>query len=159
MSIFFSVVLHCNRVVDTVLSFTYIFLSQPCSNFIFFSQLSNSSVSEASVSAVIDTVKRARDVSFPFEFAGENVELEGLGVEWEIKSIRFLSSKPESVSFVLVSQSEDDRAGDSNEYDDVGELAGSDDEETSFGDNKDPDADDAPPDDLLLDVAVAGNVV
>jgi hypothetical protein len=109
------------------------------------------------VSAVIDTVKCAKDVSFPVEFAGENVELVGLGVELDMKSIRFLSSITESVSIVLVSQNEDDRAGDSIINDDVGELAGRDEEETSFGDNKDPDAEDVPPEDLLLDVAVAGN--
>ena len=155
----FSVILPLGIVAEDFVSAKYTFLSQPCFNFICFSQLSNSSLSDVSVSAVIDTVKCANDVSFPFEFAGENVELDGLGVELDMKSIRFLSSKTETVSIVLVSQNEDDRAGDSIINDEVGELAGREEEETSFGDSKDPDAEDVPPDDLLLDVAVAGKVL
>ena len=64
-----------------------------------------------------------------------------------------------NVSVVRVSQKEDDLAGVSIINDDDGEFAGREEEDTALGDNKDPDAEDVPPEDLLLDVAVAGNLV
>ena len=65
----------------------------------------------------------------------------------------------EIISEVLVSQNEDDRIGVSNVNDDVGEFAGREEDETGLGDNKDPDIEEFPPDDLLLDTEVAGNLV
>ena len=59
----------------------------------------------------------------------------------------------------LVSQKEDDLTGGSNVSEEVGEFAGSDDDETGFGDSRDPDIEEFPPEDLLLDTSVAGNLV
>ena len=114
------------------------------------------------VSAVIDTVKCAKDVSFlSLGSSGDNLtEPNGLDVKFGIKSMRFLSSIFENVSVVVpcVSQNDDDRAGGVSVInDDVGEVAGREEDEMAFGDSKDPDAEDiVPPDDRLLDVAVAG---
>lgn len=65
----------------------------------------------------------------------------------------------ENVSNVRVSQNDDDRVGGSIVNDDVGEDAGSEDDEMAFGDNNDPDTEDVPPDDLLLDWEVADNLL
>ena len=59
----------------------------------------------------------------------------------------------------LVSQKEDDRTGASSVNEEVGEVAGRDEDESGFGDIKDPDNEEFPPDDLLLETAVAGNLV
>lgn len=159
ISMFLSEVLSLAIISEDFESVIYTLFSQPCSDFILFSQNSGSSLSEVSVSAVIDTVKCAKEVSLLFEFPGENVELNGLGVKLGTKSVRFLSSIFENVSAIRVSQKEDDRAGVSIINDDDGEFAGREEEDTALGDNKDPDAEDVPPEDLLLDVAEAGNLV
>ena len=135
------------------------FESLKFSVFILFSPSSISSLSDDSVSAVIDTVKCAKDVSLALKFPGENAELDGLGVKFDRMSAHLLSPILENVSEVLVSQNEDDRIGVSNVSDDVGEFAGREEDDTGFGDNKDPDTEEFPPDDLLLDTAVAGNLV
>jgi hypothetical protein len=118
----------------------------------------SSSSSKCFVSAVIDTVKCAKDVSLSFGSSGDNPEPNGLGVKFGTNSIRFLSSIFDNVvSVVPVSQNDDDLAGVSIINDDVGEVAGREEDEIAFGDNKDPDAEDVPPDDRLLEVTVAGN--
>ena len=98
-------------------------------------------------------------MSLALEFPGENVELVGLGVWFKLKSSDLLSPIFESASEVLVSQNEDDLIGVSNVSDDVGEFAGKEKDETGLGDNKDPDKEELPPDDRLLDTAVAGNLI
>ena len=74
-------------------------------------------------------------------------------------SADLLSCTFERASEQLVSQKEDDRTGASRVKEEVGEVAGRDEDESGFGDIKDPDNEEFPPDDLLLETAVAGNLV
>ena len=116
-------------------------------------------LSDASVSALMDTVNCVIEVSLALEFPGENVELEGLEVKFAWMSADLLSRTFEIASEQLVSQKEDDRTGASSVNEEVGEVAGREEDEIGFGDIKDPDNEEFPPDDLLLETAVAGNLV